>query len=68
MELLSRNTSVGAVFEKKFNRSMRNSPKRPVSERGVANWIHVIPTITKQYFSRGHSSRKITPIQASLKK
>ena len=68
MKLYSRNTSVGAVFEERFNRSIRDPLKRPVFERGVANWIHVLPTITKQYRSRVHSSTKLTPIQASLKR
>ena len=37
-------------------------------EKGDGNWIHVLPTITKQYNNRVHSSTKLTPIQASLKK
>ena len=37
-------------------------------ERGDANWIDVLPGITKQYNNRVHTSTKITPTQASLKK
>ena len=39
-----------------------------VFEQGHAKWIDVLPTITKQYNNRIHSSTKLTPIQASLKK
>ena len=42
--------------------------KRPVFEKGDGNWIDILPTITKQYNIRVHSSTKLTPIQASLKK
>ena len=37
-------------------------------EKCDGNWIDVLPTITKQYNNRIHSSTKLTPIQASLKK
>ena len=64
----SRNTYVGAVFAEKFNRTIRNLVKRPVFEKGNGKWIDVLQTITKQYINRIHSSTKLTPIQASLKK
>ena len=35
-------------------------------EKGDANWIHVLPTKTKQYNNRIHSSIKSLPTQASL--
>ena len=44
------------------------SLKKPVFEKGDGNWIDVLQTITKQYNRRIHSSTKLTPIQASLKK
>ena len=31
-------------------------------------WIDIVPKITKLYIKRTHSSTKVTPIQASLKK
>ena len=68
IKLYSRNSSYGAVFAGRFNRTIRDLLKKPVFERGVANWIDVLPTITKQYNNRIHSSTKLTPIQASLKK
>ena len=42
-------------------------PKKIVFEKGDAKWIDILPTITKQYNNRIHSSTKLTPIQASLK-
>ena len=68
IKIYSRNTSVGAVFAEKFNRTIRDLLRKPVVERGDANWIDVLTTITKQYNNRVHSSTKLTPIQASLKK
>ena len=68
IKLYSRNTSYGAVFAERFNRTIRDLLKRPVFERGDGNWIDVLQTITNQYNNKVHSSTKLTPIQASLKK
>ena len=68
IKLYSRNSSYGAVFAERFNRTIRDLLNRPVFEKGDGNWVDVLPTITKQYNSRIHSSTKLTPIQASLKK
>ena len=68
IKLYSRNTYLGAVFAERFNRTIRDLLKKIVFEQGDANWIDVLPTITKQYNNRIHSSTKLTPIQASLKK
>ena len=68
IKLYSRNSSYGAVFAERFNRTIRDLLKKVVSENGDGNWIDVLPTITKQYNNRIHSSTKLTPIQASLKK
>ena len=67
-KIYSRNTSLGAVFAERYNRTIRDLLKRPVSESGGRNWIDVLPTITKQYNNRIHSSTKLTPILGSLKK
>ena len=67
IKLYSRNSSYGAVFAERFNRTIRDLLKRPVFEKGDGNWIDVLPKITKQYNNRIHSSTKLTPIQASLK-
>ena len=68
IKLYSRNTYLGAVFAERFNRTIRDLLKKIVFEQGDASWIDVLPTITKQYNNRIHSSTKLTPIQASLKK
>ena len=68
IKLYSRNSSYGAVFVERFNRTIRDLLEKLVFEKGDGNWIDVLPTITKQYNNRVHSSTKLTPIQASLKK
>ena len=68
IKLYSRNSSFGSVFAERFNRTIRDLLKRPVFEKGDGNWIDVLPTIKKQYNNRIHSSTKLTPIQARLKK
>ena len=68
IKLYSRNSSYGAVFAERFNRTIRDLLKRPVFEKGDGNWIDVLPIITKQYNNKTQSSTKLTPIQASLKK
>ena len=68
IKLYSRNSSHGAVFAERFNRTIRDLLKKIVFEQGDANWIDILPTITKQYNNKVHSSTKLTPILASLKK
>ena len=68
IQLYSRNSSYGAVFAERFNRTIRDLLKKPVFEKGDGNWIDVLPTITEQQNTRIHSSTKLAPTQASLKK
>ena len=68
IKLYSRDSSYGAVFAERFNRTIRDLLKKIVFEQGDAKWIDKLPTITKQYNNRLHSSTKLTPIHASLKK
>ena len=68
IKLYSRNSLYGAVFAETFNRTIRDLLKKPVFEKGDGNWIDVLQTITKQYNNKTHSSTKLTPTQASLKK
>ena len=68
IKLYSRNSSYGAVFAERFNRTIRDLLKKIVFENRGAKWIDVLPKITKQYNNRIHSSTKLTPIQASLKR
>ena len=55
-------------MQRRFNRTIRDLLKRPVFEQGDAKWIDILPTITKQYNNRIHSSTKLTPILGGLKK
>ena len=68
IKLYSRNSSYCAVFAARFNLTIRDLLKKIVFERGDANWTDVLPTITKQYNNRAHSSTKLSPKDASLKK
>ena len=68
IKLYSRNSSYGAVFAERFNRTIRDLLKKIVFEQGDAKWIDVLPTITKQNNNRIHSSTKLSPKDASLKK
>ena len=68
IKLYSRNSSYGAVFAERFNRTIRDLLKKIVFENGDANWIDVLQTITKQYNNRIHSSTKLSPKDASLKR
>ena len=68
IKLYSRNSSYGAVFAERFNRTIRDLLKKIVFEQGDAKWIDILPTRTKQYNNRIHSLTKMTPIQACLKK
>ena len=68
IKLYSRNSSYGAVFAERFNKTIRDLLKRPIFEKGDGNWINILDTITKQYNNRIHSSTKLSPKDASLKK
>ena len=63
----SRNTALGAVFAERFNRTIRNLLKKPVFEKGNADWLSELPSAIKQYNNTIHHSIKMTPIQASKK-
>ena len=68
IKLYSRNSSYGALFAERFNRTIRDLLKKIVFEQGEAKWIDTLPKKTKQYNNRVHTSTKLTPIQASSKK
>ena len=63
----SRNTALGAVFAGRFNRTLRNLLKKPVFEKGRADWFNELSTVTKQYNNTIHHSIKMTPNQAGKK-
>ena len=68
IKLYSRNSSYGVVFAERFNRTIRDLLKKIVFEQGDAKWIDILQSITKQYNNRVHSSTKLSPKDASLKK
>ena len=63
----SRYTDKGAVFAERFNKTIRNRLKKPVFEKGRADWVSELSTVIKQYNITFHHSIKMTPIQASKK-
>ena len=63
----SRFTDKGPSIAEKVVRTVRNLLKKQVYEKGNANWISELPSVTKQYNNSNHSSVKKTPIQARKK-
>ena len=63
----SRYTDKGAVFAERFNKTIRNLSKKPVFEKGNADWLSELSSVTKQYNNTIHHSIKMTPVQASKK-
>ena len=60
IKLYSGNSSYGAVFAERFNRTIRDLLKKIVFEHGDAKGVDVLPTITKQYNNRILSSTKLS--------
>ena len=56
-----------AVFVERFNRTITNLLKKLVFEKGNADWISELQSV-KKYNNTIHRSKKITPLEASLKK
>ena len=63
----SRYTDKAAVIAERFNKSIRNFLKKPVFEKGKADWLSELPSVIKKYNNTIHSSIKKTPIQACKK-
>ena len=63
----SRNTALGAVFAERFKRTIRNLLKKPVFEKGNADWLSELPSVIRQDNITIHSSTKMKPIDASKK-
>ena len=51
----------------KKHRTIRNLLKKPVFEKGNANWISEFPSVIKQYNNTIHYSIKVTAVQSSKK-
>ena len=63
----SRFTDKGPSIAERVIRTIRNLLKKPVFEKGKADWLSELPSIIKKYNNTIHSSTKMTPIQASKK-
>ena len=63
----SRYFDKGPSIAERFNRSIRDLLKKPLFQRGDANWVNILPSLIKQYDNRINSSTKMTPNLASKK-
>ena len=63
----SRFTDKGPSIAERVIRTIRNLLKKPIFEKGRADWLSELPSVIKKYNNTIHSSTKKTPIQASKK-
>ena len=63
----SRYTDKGPSIAERVIRTVRNLLKKPVFEKGSADWLSELPSVIKQYNNTIHHSIKMTPNQASKK-
>ena len=63
----SRFTDKGPSIAERVIRTVRNLLKKPVFEKGKADWLSELPSVIKQYNNTIHHSTKMTPNQASKK-
>ena len=63
----SRYTDKGPSMAERVIRTVRNLLKKPVFEKGKANWVSELPSVIKQYNNKYHHSIKMKPIDASKK-
>ena len=63
----SRFTDKGSSIAERVIRTIRNLMKKPVFEKGKADWLSELPSVVKKYNNTIHSSIKLTPTQASKK-
>ena len=63
----SRYTDKGPSIAERVIRTIRNLLKKPVFEKGRADWVSELPSVIKQYNNTIHHSTKMKPIDASKK-
>ena len=63
----SRYTDKGPSIAERVIRTLRSLLKKPVFEKGKADWLSELQSVVKQYNNTIHHSTKMTPIQASKK-
>ena len=60
----SRYTDKGPSIAERVIRTLRNLLKKPVFEKGKADWLSELPSVVKKYNNTIHHSIKMTPNQA----
>ena len=63
----SRFTDKGPSIAERVIRTIRNLLKKPVFEKGNADWLSELPSVVKKYNNTIHHSTKMKPIDASEK-
>ena len=63
----SRYTDKGPSIAERVIRTIPKLLKKPVFEKGKADWLSELPSVIKQYNNTIHHSTKMTPNQASKK-
>ena len=63
----SRYTDKGPSIAERVIRTLRNLLKKPVFEKGKADWLSELPSVVKKYNNTIQHSIKMTPVQASKK-
>ena len=63
----SRYTDKGPSIAERVIRTKRSLLKKPVFEKGKADWLSELQSVVKQYNNTIHHSTKMTPSQASKK-
>ena len=63
----SRYTDKGPSIAERVIKTVRSLLKKPVFEKGKADWLSELSSVIKKYNNTIHSSTKMTPIQASKK-
>ena len=63
----SRFTDKGPSIAERVIRTIRNLLKKPLFEKGNADWVSELTSVIKKYNNTIHHSTKMTPIQASKK-
>ena len=63
----SRFTDKGPLIAERVIRTLRSLLRKPVFEKGKANWISELPTVKKKYNNSIHNSTKMTTIQTFKK-
>ena len=67
IQQISRFTDKGLSIAERVIRTVRTLLKKPVFEKGRADWLSELPSVIKQYNNTIHHSIKMTPNQASKK-